>query len=485
MSISALALVLALAAPAGEGAPPPKPPAAEAGAPAPAPAPKPARLIIELRDGEGGKTGSGRCRVTVDGRAILPADAIMVGDGWFVVDGSLKMTVPPGECRLEVDGGPTRLPYDRTMSLTAGASEEKTIFLLRPEQYAFERAGWCLADPFYSAGTAGPEAAAAAARATGLAAVGLDSPELAAGRVPRWATRYPAICWKLDADPRYGSKITLSGGEERFTFYADCSAPRRVNPWKTLVPWRPELREFYDPMVEATTGLAPRMYYEFLAGTPVGGFEIDGSEAAQKLWFALLDHGWRVPAVAGSRRALSAGAWPEPRMLIRSEGRPETAKLVSALRAGRSTLSFGPYCFMAIEGRAPGESKGPGDEIALERGERRIMVRAVATTQRRAEIARIELWRNGKVIKTWQCAPGETVATVDAIAEMDEPGWVLAKCYQRLRAGDSFESGPDRGPETIAYTNPLWIVPKNYRGSLSPVETRPSAGSWTTRPACR
>ena len=476
-ALLALALLLAPAAEPERPAQPTPPtpgarPARSAAEPGPAeplsarPAPpKPGRLTIELRDAETRQPAAGRARVSAGEKELLPPGAIPAGGGFFLVDGSVRLEVPAGGCRLQVDGGPLRLPYDRIFEVAPGGAEERTIFFIRPPQLAFERAGWYPTDPLYSAGTRPPAEALLAARARGLAALGLDGPQLPGGKAARGTREVVRFGWQVEADPRFGSRGAFTAAGGSFGCYLDCGRPRRINPWKTAVPWRPELRDFYDPLVEATAGLAPRMYFECVAGQAVGGFELDGSAVAERLWFALLNEGFRVPALAGSRASLSAGGVPEPRMLLRAEGAPSPAALLAAAAAGHSTLSFGPVCFLAID------KKVPGDSLELRDGDRHVVVRALASTERRAEIARLELWRNGQVLQAWRADPGQTLVEVELVAPLEEPGWMLAKCYQRVRTTDEARPGPAAGPETVALTNPIWIVPKTYRASLGPVRT--------------
>ena len=470
MHVSALLLTALLAA-AGAPEPPAPPAPPRAAEPAPAAPPKAAgtgRLVIELRDSETRKPAAARARVSLGDREFAPAGATAAGGGVFLVDGSAELQVPAGSCQLQINAGPLRLPYDKTVEIAPGAREKRTVYLVTPRHLAFERAGWYPADPLYSAGALPPERAVLAARAAGLAAVGLDVPGPAGARAPRRPRDFPVLSWSLSADPRFGSGCTLAGpGGPGFSFYLDCGRPRRVNPWKSLVPWRPELREFYDPLAEATVGLAPRMYYELLAGDRVGGFELDGSAAAERLWFALLNEGWRVPALAGTRAALADGAPPEPRMLLRVLGEPAPEALVRAAQAGRSTLSFGPFCFLTIDG------KGPGEELPCAEAERRLRIRALASTGRRAEIAGIEIWRNGEVYKSLPAGPGQTCVELELPLRQEEPAWLVLKCYQRIRRTDEIGERPDPAPgaQTTAVTNPIWIAPDSYRVGSPPVRT--------------
>ncbi len=444
-----------------------------------APGPRPGKLIVELRELETGRPASALVRVTSGGKSYGPAGKA----GSFVLEGSLALKLPPARYRLRVDGGRRRLPYDRNVEIFSGETVKRVVFLKRPPHLDFARAGWLAVDPLFSAGGRPPGEAVRAARAAGLDAVGLE--RLTAPAARKLRRELPVFGWGLKTDPRFGSKggfdplwrpprarprrgavlkrMTTAG----FSFYADCGRPRRSNPWRTAVPWRPELGRFYDLLASrplATRGLAPRMYFELAAGAPVGSFELDGSQSAEKLWFALLGQGYRIPAVAGTHGLLSRGDRPEPRMLVRLYPRPSRDWpagdwLLRSMASGASTVSFGPFCFLSIDGAVSGR------ELPTVEKPRRLIVQALASTDRRAQIARVEIYRDGKLFRGVEPPSGHTGFKMELKIRQEEPAWLVAKCYQRIRAR---RGGGYVGAATTAITNPVWIEPTAY-------STRPKA----------
>jgi hypothetical protein len=447
----AAALLCLLAAPAALGGEPP------------------ARLTVELLDYRNSRPTSGWVRALP---ATQAGDALV--GGWQAVRGRVTLELAPGVYRLQIDGGRRRLPYDKEVELRRGSSERRTVLLRQPDHLDFERRGWVAADPFFSAGGLTPSAAALAAEASELAALGLDGPPLRDARPLRNGPL--ALSWAVRPDPRYGDRglLRLPGpdaGVPPLAFYADCGRPRRFNPWTGIVPWRPELAGFYDLLSsrgEATRGLAPRLYHELVAGAPEPAFELDGSESSLRLGFALLQQGWRLPAVAGSRGRLGAGDRPEPRMLLRptaaaSGGRGGAAGAVlEALRAGRACVSFGPFCLLDADGT------GPGGGLAADERVRRIEITAAASTDRRAELSRIELYRDGELLRRLDVPGGHTGYTAELMMRLDEPGWLVAVCWQRVRPAD----GGGSGAESCAVTNPVWIETAAYSLRPAPVHTR-------------
>src|SRR5512135_566059 len=98
-------------------------------APAPAPPPKTGRLKLEVRDGRSGRPAPARARVTGAGREFVPPGAAAAG-GWFLLDGAAELELPAGACRVEIDGGPRRLPYEAAVTVEPGRTEKRTVLLV-------------------------------------------------------------------------------------------------------------------------------------------------------------------------------------------------------------------------------------------------------------------------------------------------------------------------------------------------------------------
>ncbi len=437
----------------------------------PLPASRKGQLRVQLFDFATRTPCAAMVRISEGKTACGPGRT--VPGGWFPLRGSLNVELAPGRYRLQVDGGRRRLPYDSSLDIHSGELATRSVYVRMPRHLMLERSGWICLDPLYSAGSRSLDDAALIAESLGLSAVGVMDPPAAVSRKLR--TRMPLLTWKPLPDMRYGTRCRIAAlerargahaAESGFSFYSDCGGPRRFNPWSSVVPWKPELARFYDLLPsrpKATRGIAPRMYYQLLAGSKIGGFELDGSDAAQKLWFALLKLGYRIPAMAGSRRVLSSGGKPEPRMLVNlgkldpQEPRP-TKLVVRALQAGTSTLSFGPFCVMKLDDALP------GSELPTEEKPRRLKVFVAASTDRRAEISRVVIYRDGEVFRDVKPPPERTALNLDLVVRPEEPCWFVAKCWQRIRAS--------RKPETVAITNPIWLESAAYSTRPKPVKTK-------------
>ncbi len=436
----------------------------------PLPPPRCGQLRLRLLDFETREAAAALVRVSEGGANYGPH---LGRTGWFPLRGSIKLSLAPGRYRVQVSGGRRRLPYDKHVDVFSGKLAALSVYVKMPAYLAFERSGWLCLDPLYSAGDQPPARAALTAESLGISAVGLERlPTATAGKI---RTSMPLLRWSGRADLRMGSRCEIvpakSSGQSTplARFYADCGRPRRFNPWRRAVPWRPELSRFYDLLASrplATRGVAPRMYYELLAGKDTGGFELDGSDSAQKLWFALLKRGHRVPAVAGSRGLLSSGDNPEPRMLINlgklgdlvPKGTDPAELIVRAVKSGRSTLSFGPFCFLNVDGRTS------GSELPTEEKDRRIKILAAASTDRKAEVSRVVLFRDGRIFRDIKVPPGRTAFNLNLVVRQDEPCWLVAKCWQRIRGS--------RRQETVAITNPVWLESKAYSTRPKAVKTK-------------
>jgi hypothetical protein len=426
---------------------------------------RPGTLDLRLVNHETRAPTSARVRVSGGGHDWGAAGR----DGWSIVEGRLTLSLPPGEYRVRVDGGRRRLPYDARVTIASGAAELRTVYLMQPEYLAFERKGWLVADPLVSPGKLSVREAALAAEAAGLTAGGIE--RLRAAEAPKLRGRLPTFGWEGSVDLRAGTRLHLwGGGEIELSGYADCGRPRRFDPWQEAIPWDRSLERFYGlagsrPL--ATRGIAPRMYWELAAGGSPGCFELEGSESSERMWFALLRQGYRLPAVAGSRADLGSGGRPEPRMLVCPEVLPGKARrsagdaLVGALAAGRSTVSFGPFCLMSVDGA------GPGAELPAVERDRRMKITAAATTDRRAEISRVEIYRDGELMRRIDVPPERVMVEPELLIRQEEPAWFVAKCWQRIRNATDAEAG-----ETCALTNPIWIEAKAYSTRPKPVLTK-------------
>jgi hypothetical protein len=432
-------------------------------------------LTLRLLDHQSKSPTVAMARLSRDQKTFLPPAAICNGQ-WFVLDTKAAFKLAPGDYRLQINGGPRRLPYDKMLTLSA-ANLLRTVYLRLPGHLFFELDNLLPVDPLFSAGSRPDSEALAVSRASGVTVTSLLRPDSLGA--PENRDRHPLLTWRTVTDIALGSRCILSnpGTKDKpgssISFFTDCGAPRSFNPWREVVPWQPELGKFYDMMPSyprATRGIGPRIYFLLAAGENPGGFELNGSEKSLRMWMALLKAGYRIPAVAGSRGILSKGHLPRasmlvaPRLLKKSTARTnptasETSEAVLASMAkGCSSISFGPYCWMTIDEARPGESLKAIEKI------RTIKIRVATTTDRRAELSRIELYRGGVLLRSFKVPAKRTAMNLNYRLVQDEPTWFLLRCWQRRRRGGKL--GGYLPGESISITNPIWIEAANY--SLRP-----------------
>lgn len=193
------------------------------------------------------------------------------------------------------------------------------------------------------------------------------------------------------------------------------------------------------------SNMAAELPFDTLAGPTFDTLDVlmqahekDANECAQKLWFLLLDHGYRIPASGSSDATFDnpgRGVPGKVRVYTRVRGGLSLEAVADAMKAGRSFVTTGPLLVLEMDGH------GSGDVVRLSRP-RDLSVKIRAWGER---LARIELIRNGEVVRT---IDGGGRSELESGFTVREPGkaWYVARCYG---ADDS----------QIAITNPVWFEP--------------------------
>ncbi len=162
-----------------------------------------------------------------------------------------------------------------------------------------------------------------------------------------------------------------------------------------------------------------------------------------KLWFLLLDHGYRVRATASSDATFDnegRGTPGKVRVYTHLDGGSSIAQAAGAIRRGRSFVTSGPLLLLDIDGHEP------GDTITVAGPQRRVArLRAWPSGIPGERLTSVELIRNGEVFKVFP-ASDRAGAFAAEHAWVDEGGaWVIARCF-----------GRDRDNQ-VAITNPIFL----------------------------
>lgn len=189
--------------------------------------------------------------------------------------------------------------------------------------------------------------------------------------------------------------------------------------------------------------LARELIFDAYAGPAFDGLSVLSDEPAHadahQLWFNLLNRGFFVPAFADSD-----ACFDRPMLGLKAPGfwstyfyigpdTPVTQQvLTEAVRKGRTMATTGPLLQFRIGGEISGSTlplDGEPREVTIEAHypQHAFSLETVAKTQQPVGISRLELIRNGKVVKEWR--PDSTTAKATHRLEVTEPGWYAARAY--------------------------------------------------------
>jgi hypothetical protein len=167
---------------------------------------------------------------------------------------------------------------------------------------------------------------------------------------------------------------------------------------------------------------------------------------AVELWFMLLNRGYRIAATASSDTTFDNPGGGVPgmvRVYTRIEGPPDLTSIARAMKAGRNFITSGPLLLLEI-GR-----HNPGDVV---KGEKKLnaRLRAWSSGQFGDRLSKVELIRNGEIVRTWEPTDGGTNFEAHWTVVENGTAWYIARCYGAT-------------DDQIAITNPIYFEGRDYR----------------------
>jgi hypothetical protein len=182
-------------------------------------------------------------------------------------------------------------------------------------------------------------------------------------------------------------------------------------------------------------------YYEAL------GF-VDDPMATARVWYQLLNCGFRLPAGAGTDAMANFASLRGPvgmnRVYVRTQGSLDHARWLGALKAGRSFATNGPLLELTINGH------GLGEEVRLPAGGGEVTARVRLRSNVRVD--HLEVIRNGEVVHTVPLAGARTAGTATVRLPVDRSGWML------LRARSDSAIYPVLDLYPYATTSPIYLT---------------------------
>jgi hypothetical protein len=169
-----------------------------------------------------------------------------------------------------------------------------------------------------------------------------------------------------------------------------------------------------------------------------------GYEASLRLWYRLLNCGFRLPAAAGTDVFLNRITSYPPgwgRCYVKVTNGLRYAEWMRGQKAGRSFITTGPMLEWTADGREP------GDTLRLDAA-RKVRVRARASSQ--FSMKSLEVVVNGLVVSTNFVADSDRDWVLDREVKLEHAGWLAVRCAS---ANLSFPVGST----LVAHGNPIYV----------------------------
>jgi len=195
------------------------------------------------------------------------------------------------------------------------------------------------------------------------------------------------------------------------------------------------------------SNLAAELPFDTVAGPTYDAVDIlmqthekEVNANGQKLWFMLLNHGYRVPATASSDATFDNEGRGTPGAVRVYTQAASIAGAADAIRRGATFVTSGPLLLFDVDGHQP------GDTITAAEPERRVArIRAWPSGVPNEGLAVIDLIRNGEVMRTFEVPRDSVAFEAEHIWVEDGGGWVIARCFGRDRENQ------------LAITNPVFL----------------------------
>jgi TolB protein len=397
--------------------------------------------------------------------------------GYFHTDGSALLTVPTGTVSVEVSHGPEYQVARRSVKIAPGTTASVRVRLERLAD--FPAAGWYSGDLHVHMNYGGayrntPTRLAAQARAEDLHLVEnlIVNKE---GRIPDVgyfrarpdpvSTPTTVIVHDQEFHTSYWGHVGLLGLQRNvvlpgYSAYTNTAAASLyptnaaamdlahaqggvtgyVHPFDSY----PDPNDSTKPITNelpVDVALGKVDYYEAL------GF-VDDYQATARVWYQLLNCGFRLPAGAGTDAMANFASLRGPvgmnRVFVQS-GAPFThRRWLAALKAGRSFATNGPLLDFTLGG------KGLGEEVSLPAGGRELVARIRLRSN--VPVDHLEIVHNGQIVTDIPVSGDKTRVTTSVRIPAQESGWYL------LRARADKPAYPVLDVHPYATTSPIYVT---------------------------
>ena len=447
------------------------------------------QLRLFVTDRASGRPSAARVSITgPDGRNYAPDGAWRHADdgfdraerkfeyGYFHMSGSTTVTVPAGAITLEVSHGPEYRVFHRTVRITPRSSQVVWVVIERLAD--LPSAGWYSGDLHVHMNYGGayrntPARLAAQARAEDLHLVEnlivnkesrIPDLEYFTGRPDPVSTPTTVIVHDQEYHTSYWGHVGLLALRRNvilpgYSGYANTAAAS-LYPTNAAVMDLAHAQggvtgyvhpfDSYPDPSDSTKALTNELpvdvalgkvdYYEAL------GF-VDDYVATAKVWYQLLNCGFRLPAGAGTDAMANFASLRGPvgmnRVFVKSGAPLEQHRWLAALKAGRSFATNGPLLGFTLDG------KELGSELRLPSGGGELTARVSLRSM--VPVDHLEIVGNGKVLAEIPLAGDRTTVATTLKIPVRASGWYL------LRARGNTPAYPILDVYPYATTSPIYV----------------------------
>jgi hypothetical protein len=441
---------------------------------------------------------------TRDGSLII--DHLSFKDG-FRSSGKFEKAVPPGEVVVTISRGFDYVALERKLNVREGERVELTFELKR--RTPLRRQGWYAGDNHVHMVHGERKIpvdfpyVAMAARAEGLDYLSLThwwnlpqaTPELLAQACRQVSTPDFQLTWNLEMPKNYwrgdvsqcmghgwtlGIRGRIAEGRDSIQELIEMSAwdyeseklptpnfesHALIHSLGGIVSYSHPLRWSWGrwggkgiyPIEERKliSNMAQELPFDTVAGPTYDTIDVMmqprervANEQAQRLWFLLLNHGYRIAATASSDTTFDnegRGVPGKVRVYTRVAGEPTLDRIAQAMKAGRNFVTSGPLLILEI-----GDNQ-IGDVVPLANSvKRKARIKAWASGAAGEYLSSVELLSNGEVVKTWPIDNRSTEFNMEYELTVAPDSWYIVR-----------SSGSNANQ--IALTNPIYFESRAYQ----------------------
>ena len=427
-----------------------------------------AKLRLTLKDAQTGEPVTARISVKHSGGKFhFPFAALYrltSGLGHFYARGQAELTVPAGKFIVQAWHGPEYFVEEQELEIAPGTARELTLALDRwsdlPSRGWFSGENHIHANYGYGAWHNDPTTIREQCEGEDLHVAnivvansdgdGVFDRQYFLGRPDPLSGARTIIYWNEEFRSTIWGHLTLGSlsqlVEPIFTGFKDTT-----NPWD--IPSNADI-------AERTRAQGGTVSYTHPASNPdspydgaytAKGLPIDaalgridtmdvmgfGYEASMRLWYRLLNCGFRIPGAAGTDVFLNRITSYPPgwgRCYVKVTNGLNYAEWMRGQKAGRSFVTTGPMLEWTADGHEP------GDTLRFD-APRTLRVRARASSQ--FSMRRLEVVVNGSVVSTNFVSNTDRDWTLDQEIKIERSGWVAVRCAT--------------GNGSPAHANPIYI----------------------------